>query len=120
MGKVIYPAGAGTGATGSALFTKSDTVPANGELIIDGSTAETGSVELHTFATEGPATVFKDVDIDGDGTFEIQVEVTAQGSAFHSQKNKIEVSSTDNARIRIVDTSGDGQGIHVTGIEVVE
>jgi len=100
------------------FFTKSDTVSANGELIIDGSTAGTGAVELHTFATEEAATVFKDVDVDGDGTFEIQIELVAQGGTLHSQKNKIEVSSTNNMRVRIADTSGNAQGIHVTGIEV--
>jgi len=100
------------------FFTKSDTVSANSELIIDGSGAETGAVELHTLATEQAATVFKDVDVDGDGTFEIQIEVEAQDGALHSQKNKIEVSSTKNMRVRIVDAAGSAQGMHVTGIEV--
>jgi len=102
------------------FFTKSDTVSANGELIIDGSTTGTGAVELHTFATEEAATVFKDVDVDGDGTFEIEIELVAQSGSLHSQKNKIEVSSTKDMRIRILDTAGNGQGIHVTGIEVAD
>jgi hypothetical protein len=102
------------------FFTKSDTVSANGEFIIDGSTSGTGAVELHTFATEGAATVLKDVDVDGDGTFEIQIELAAQSVPLHSQKNKIEVSSTENMRIRVLDTAGNGQGIHVTGIEVAD
>lgn len=102
------------------FFTKSGVVSANGEFVIDGSTAETGAVELHTFATEAAATVFKDVDVNGDGTFEIQIEVVAQAAPLHSQKNKIEVSSTKNMRVRIVDTAGNAQGMHVTGIEVAD
>jgi len=102
------------------FFTKSAVVPTNGELVIDGSTAETGAVELHTFATEGGGTVLKEVDVDGDGAFEIEIEVVASGGRLHSQKNKIEVSSTNDMRVRIVDTSGGLEGVHVTGIEVAD
>jgi len=102
------------------FFTKSGVVSASGEFVIDGSTAETGAVELHTFATEGAATVFKDVDVNNDGTFEINIEVVAQAAPLHSQKNKIEVSSTKNVRVRIEDRSGEANGMHVTGIEVAD
>lgn len=102
------------------FFTKSGVVSANGELVVDGSTAETGAVELHTIAAEAAANVFKDVDVNGDGTFEIQIELVASASPLHSQKNKIEVSSTNDMRVRIVDTTGNVQGIHVTGIEVAD
>jgi hypothetical protein len=102
------------------FFTKSGVVSANGELVIDGSTAGTGAVELHTFATESGAAVTKEVDVDGDGTFEIQIELVASAGTLHSQKNKIEVSSTNDMRVRIVDTSGGLEGVHVTGIEVAD
>lgn len=102
------------------FFTKSAVLSSGGELIVDGSTAETGAAEIHTFATEQAATVFKDVDVDGDGTFEIEIEIVAQDATFHSQKNKIEVSSTNNMRVRIADTAGNAQGVHVTGIEVAD
>jgi hypothetical protein len=102
------------------FFTKSAVVSANGELVIDGSTAGTGAVELHTFATEDTANVFKEVDVDDDGNFEIQIEIASQNDGLHSQKNKIEVSSTSNMRVKILETGGVSQGMHVTGIEVAD
>jgi hypothetical protein len=102
------------------FFTKSAVVSAGGELVIDASTAETGAVELHTFATSDSSRVIKEVDVDGDGTFEIQLTVTAVSGPLHSQKNKIEVSSTRGMRVRIVEDFGGTQEMHVTGIEVAD
>jgi hypothetical protein len=102
------------------FFTKSAVVSANGEFVIDGSTAGTGAVELHTFAVEKGARVKKEVDVSGDGTFEISIQVVSDAGGFHSQKNKLEVSSTKNVRVRIEDRSGEANGMHVTGIEVAD
>jgi hypothetical protein len=102
------------------FFTKSSVLSSGGELIVDGSTAETGAVELHTFASEDAINVIKEIDTNGDGFFEISIGLVSPGGGIHSQKNKIEVSSSKDMRLRIVDTSGGTNGVHVTGIEVVD
>jgi hypothetical protein len=102
------------------FFTKSAVLSSGGELIVDGSTAETGAVELHTFASEDAINVFKEVDTGGDGSFDIAIGISSPSGGIHSQKNKIEVSSSKDMRLRIVETSADVNGVHVTGIEVAD
>jgi len=103
------------------FFTKSAVVAGAGELIIDGSTSSTGAVELHTFATEKDQTVFKEVDTNGDGTIDASFTiVSTQDGGIHSQKNKIEISNTENMRVRIKNGKAKSQSMHVTGIEVAD
>jgi len=100
------------------FFSKTAGSIANaGELIVDGSTAETGAVEVHTFAITGAFRLFKEVDTTGDGTYDVSIQID-QGSSAHSQKNKIEVSSSDNMRLRLRNIDTDPVDAHVTGIEV--
>ena len=100
------------------FFSKSAVVSGNGDLIVDGSTSSTGAVEIHTVATEGAASVVKEVDTADNGTFDISIPVESADDAIHSQKNKVEISSSENMRLRITDSTGSSQGMHVSGIEV--
>lgn len=102
------------------FFTNSEVVAENGSLIIDGSTSSTGAAELHTFAAGSDQTVLKEVDTNGDGTFDASFTIVSTSSPLHSQKNKIEVSSTSNMRVRIRNDIGASQPMHVTGIEVAD
>jgi len=101
------------------FFSKTEADVANGsDMIVDASTSATGAVEIHTIATSGSADVFKEVDTTGNGTYDVSITLDSQTEAFHSQKNKIEVSNTDDMRLRINNTSGSPIDVHVTGIEV--
>jgi len=101
------------------FFSKTEAGVANGsDMLVDGSTSSTGAVEIHTVATSGAADVFKEIDTTGDGTYDVSITIDSQTEAIHSQKNKIEVSNTDDMRLRINNTSGSAIDVHVTGIEV--
>jgi hypothetical protein len=87
-------------------------------MLVDGSTSSTGAVEIHTVATSGGADVFKEIDTTGDSTYDVSIAIASQPEAMHSQKNKIEVSNTDDMRLRVNNTSGSAIDVHVTGVEV--
>lgn len=106
--------------TQGSFFSKSETVSGNGEMVVNGSSSSTGAVEVHTIATGAAQKVLKEVDTNGDGTFDVSIQIEDKTDGIHSQKNKIEISNTDNMRLRVVDTSGNGQDMHVTGIEVLD
>lgn len=102
------------------FFSKTAVVSSGSDIIIDGSTSQTGAAEVHTFAAEASQRVVKEIDTTGDGVFDVSIELSDTGSELHSQKNKIEISQTENIRLRIENTAGTSQGIHVSGIEVSE
>jgi len=100
------------------FFEKTEVVEGGDSLVVDGSGASTGAVELHTFASEGAVRVQKESDVDGDGVYDVSAEIEDTEDAIHSQKNKIEVSSSKNMRVRVENKEEDSRGIHITGIEV--
>lgn len=100
------------------FFSRSATIPPNGEFVVDGSTSETGAVEIHTIIASAAQQVFKEVDTNGDGTYDLSVTIADTGNPLHTQKNKVEVSNESDIRLRVKDKSGTAQGVHVTGIEV--
>jgi hypothetical protein len=101
------------------FFSKTEAAVQSGNnMIVDGSTSATGAVEIHTVATSGGADVFKEIDTTGNGTYDVSITVSSEAETIHSQQNKIEVSNTDNMRLRINNTSGAEIDAHVTGIEV--
>jgi hypothetical protein len=60
----------------------------------------------------------QEIDTTDDGTYDVSITIASQTEAMHSQKNKIEVSNTDDMRLRVNNTSGSAIDVHVTGIEV--
>lgn len=89
-----------------------------GELIIDGSEAETGAVEVHEMFGAGPATIYKEVDPAGDGSWPISVQIEILEASFHSQNNQIELSEQSNVRLRLVNTDSGPNDYGVNGMEV--
>lgn len=93
-------------------------VAVDGELVIDGSGSGTGGVEIHEMFTSGGVDVYKEVDTNDDGNFDLSVLIDSQSSAFHSQGNQIEISESENVRIRLVNNVSENIDVAVNGIEV--
>jgi len=92
---------------------------ANGsDFIVNASGSGTGAVEVGEVGGTGSADVFREVDPDGDGTFEVSVLIDQPSSQFHSQINGLVVSSSENTRIRINNTSGSSADFYAVGMEV--
>lgn len=93
-------------------------VAADGEFNITPDDAETGAVEVFEFGGTGPAVVYKEVDVDNDGTYSLSVQVDDLGDGFHSQQNQIVLSDSDGIRLRIVNTAEEAHDYYATGMEV--
>lgn len=100
-------------------ITVSGTSIADGsDLIIDGNSASTGAIDVfELFGTAG-CDVFREVDVDGDGTFEVSVVIEKPTGNWHSQDNRLTVSQAENTRLRIVNTSGGAGDFAASGFEV--
>jgi hypothetical protein len=100
-------------------FSAESTGLANGDdFIIDGSSAGTGAVEIFEMGGSGSADVYREIDPDDDTTFEVSVLIEKLSAPWHSQKNQLVVSRSNNVRIRINNTSGGTADFFVTGMEV--
>ena len=100
-------------------ITVSATGVADGsDLIIDGSTASTGAIDVFELFGSAGCDVYREVDTDGDGTFEISVLIDQPTNNWHSQKNALSVSQAENTRIRITNTSGGSADFAAVGYEV--
>lgn len=89
-----------------------------GELVIDGSRSETGAVEIHEVYASGATEIFKEIDTNGNGSFDFSVLIESRDSQFHSQKNQIEVSQSRDVRIKIVNTGKSSIDCAVNGMEI--
>jgi hypothetical protein len=106
---------------GNFFSTNETSVSDGSSHIVDPSTADTGAVEIHTIAGTGSATVYKEIDIAGDDSFALSIvvdEVSSPSSSWHSQNNKIELSSTAGHRLRIENNDGGQRDFHTSGIEI--
>jgi len=98
-------------------------VPDGGSFTVDPSGSDTGAAEIHTVAGTGSAVIFKEVDVDDDGDYEISVEVESIDSpsySWHSQNNKIELSQSAGHRLRVVNNDGGNRSFHACGIEITD
>jgi len=100
-------------------ITVSGTGIADGsDLIIDGSSASTGAIDVFEIFGSAACDVFREVDTDEDGTFEVSVVIETPTNNFHSQDNRLTVSQSQNSRIRITNTSGGAADYTAQGFEV--
>lgn len=105
------------------VFHKADSSVSSGggELIVDGSSGDTGAAEVFEMGGDVDVEVYKETDPDGDGNFEVSVLIDTfapTSGGWHSQDNGIVVSNSNNHRLRIVNTDGSAGQIYATGIEV--
>lgn len=95
-----------------------DDVAPNGSLVVSGSDAESGAAEVFEIGGDVDVTVFRETDVDDDGTFEVSVLIDAFSGPFHSQKNQIVVSASNNQRLRLQNEDGEAGSLYATGLEV--
>lgn len=100
-------------------FTESvDALADAGDLIVDGSEGGTGAINVTEFGATGAVDVYREVDPDGDGTFEVSVNIDTQSGNWHSQGNDLIASQSQNVRIRLNNTSGGTIDVYAAGYEV--
>lgn len=104
-------------AVGSS-YTSTGTVASGNSTYVEGSSSGTGAVEINELGGTGSATIFKEIDTDGDGTYELSFRLDAISGQWHSQKNKLIVSAKNNERLRIRNDSDVQQSYYANGMEV--
>lgn len=105
-------------AVNDTFHQTGDGVADSGDFIIDGSGAETGAAEVFEIGGTGAATIYKETDVDGDGSWSLSVEVDSISGTWHSQLNQLVVSQSNDHRLRIRNTSGGSADYYATGMEV--
>lgn len=94
---------------------------ANGSsLTVDGTESGTGAAIITEFAADGDGDVYREVDSNGDGTFDVSVLIDQGTNNWHSQGNQLGVSAADNSRLRVENTSGGSASITAIGYEVTQ
>lgn len=88
------------------------------DLIIDGSSASTGAIDVFELFGNAACEVYREVDTDGDGTFEVSVVIEVPTGDWHSQDNRLTVSQSQNSRLRLNNTSGGTADYSAQGFEV--
>jgi len=105
-------------AVNDSLATASQGVADGSDFTVDGSSTGTGAAQIVEMGGTAAGDVYREVDIDGDGTYEVSVKVGSFSGSWHSQDNTFRVSQSQNSRIRVNNTSGGGADYFAAGFEV--
>lgn len=87
-------------------------------LVVDGSISSTGAAEITELGGAVDCDIYREIDVDGDGTFDISHVIDSKTGSWHAQKNGLRVSTDDNVRLRINNTSGGSGSLWAIGFEV--
>lgn len=93
-------------------------VASGGDFLVEGSAAATGAAEVFELGGGAAADVYREIDVDGDGTYEVSILIESLTGSWHSQKNQLVVSAGKNTRIRVNNTSGGAADYYAVGMEV--
>jgi hypothetical protein len=88
------------------------------DFTVDGSGSGTGAVEIGEIGGTGGADIYREVDPDDDSTYEVSVLIDQVSTNWHTQINGLVVSSSENTRIRVNNTSGSSADFYAVGMEV--
>lgn len=105
-------------AVNDAYTKATDGLADAGDLIVDGSNADTGAVNITEIGATGKVDVYREVDTANDGTWAASVTVDQLTGEFGSQGNDYLVSQSQNIRLRVNNNSGGTIDVFVAGYEV--
>jgi len=88
------------------------------DFVIDGSNLGTGAGVITELGGGGGADIYREVDVDGDGNFEVSEKIDARSGTWHSKKNRLTISDANNARLKITNTHGSSKDFYALGYEV--
>lgn len=105
-------------AVNDAFEKASDGLADGGDLIVDGSGSDTGSVQITELGATGECDIYRENDVNDDGTWASSVKIDNQAGNWHSQDNVLLASQAQNSRIRINNVSGGAVDAFMAGFEV--
>lgn len=86
--------------------------------VIDASTSGTGAVIVTELAGGAAVEIYRELDPDGDGTYELRSQIDSATGTWHSTGNELLLSTADNLRLVIRNVSGGTSGFSAAGYEV--
>jgi len=105
-------------AVNDSYIKATDGLADGGDLIIDGSGAGTGAVNITELAATGDCSIKREVDTAGDGSWAVTVSIEDKTNTWHSQGNDLLCSQAQDTRLRINNTSGGTVDVFASGYEV--
>ena len=105
-------------AVNDSYSNSADGLADTGTLIVDGSAAGTGAVEITELGGTGACEVYRETDPNADGTFEVSVLIDSPSGTWHSQLNQLLASQTQDIRLKITNVSGGTIDVFASGYEV--
>lgn len=105
-------------AVNDAFAKSTDGLADTNDLIVDGSGAGTGAVNITEMGGTGSCDIYRETDPTGSGTWDVSVQIDSPGGTYHSQGNKLLVSQSEAVRLRINNTSGGTVDVYAAGYEV--
>jgi hypothetical protein len=104
-------------ANNSTYGTSTASLPAGDSIIIDGSDSETGVVHIEEFGATGSVDVYREVDTDNTGSYDVSSVVETETDSLFSTDNDIRVAEHDSSRIRILNTDSTPITVWAIGFE---
>lgn len=86
--------------------------------VIDGSSTDTGALNVTELSGSADAEIYREQDPDGDGTWEYRTQIDAPTGTWHSQGNNLLISQSENVRLVVRNVSGGTADFAATGYEV--
>lgn len=105
-------------AVNDSYAKSADSLADAGELVVDGSGAETGAVNITELGGGGACSVYRETDPAGDGSWAVSVLMDDTGNNWHSQLNGLVCSQSQSVRVRVVNESGGAIDVYAAGYEV--
>jgi len=105
-------------AVNDAFIVEQQGVADGNSLTVEGGDAGTGAAEVWELGGSGDADIYREIDTNGDSTYDISFKIDTATGTWHSQGNQLVVSAGNNTRIRVENTSGGSADFYAVGMEV--
>lgn len=83
----------------------------------DGSGSGTGAVIATELGGTGAASIYRETDPAGDGSWSVTVQIDTVTGNWHTQLNNLVCNGQGGARIRVENTSGSPVDVYLVGKE---
>lgn len=94
-----------------------DSLSPSDSIIVDGSESTSGVVHVEEFGASGSVDVYREVDTDNSGSYDVSSVVESAQQSLFSIDNDIRVAEHDSSRIRIENTDSTEITAWVIGFE---
>lgn len=100
-------------AAGEFIDYRDTDVPDGKSLIIDPADSPTDAVELNQVAATGAAELLLEIDVDGDGTYEMSFSLERYSHQFYDDDYRLKLAADGGFRARVENRTADDVPIDI-------